>query len=246
MSARGEWGVKGVWEESSVNQPPIANAGPDQSVAAGVKVQLTGAGSTDSDGTIVSYAWTQTDGDTVTLTGANTATPTFTAPSTISAQTLTFELTTTDDDGATSTDSVNIEIEAVILSEILKVIERLDFDLVTQGDVNAYFGRANREVMKLKPSDPTGLALDENGFMMLDSNTIEEVKVIAEGSSISSKTDSINLDGSEMLVRLGDLEASKNGNIYFSIVVFVEGDTKGVVVSSKGSSGNKPMSYVTL
>lgn len=233
-------------EEVLVNQSPTAHAGPDQSVAAGVTVQLTGAGSTDSDGTIASYAWTQTDGDTVTLTGANTATPTFIAPSTISAQTLTFELTTTDDDGATSTDSVNIEIEAVILSEILKVIERLDFDLVTQGDVNAYFGRANREVMKLKPSDPTGLALDENGFMMLDSNTIEEVKVIAEGSSISSKTDSINLDGSEMLVRLGDLEASKNGNIYFSIVVFVEGDTKGVVVSSKGSSGNKPMSYVTL
>ena len=231
----------------SENQPPIANAGPDQSVAAATQFTLDGTGSQDTDGTIVEWRWTQTAGDPVILDTSTPSQPKATSPSRTSAQTLTFQLITVDDEGEESAPgTVNVNVAAVVLSEILKVIERLDFDLVTQGDVNVYFGRANREVMKLKPSDPTGLALDANGFMMLDSNTIEEVKVIAEGSSISSKTDSINLDGSEMLVRLGDLEASKNGNIYFSIVVFVEGDTKGVVVSSKGSSGNKPMSYVTL
>ena len=233
--------------EEAQNQPPVANAGPDQSVAAGVEFILDGSGSQDTDGTIVEWRWTQTAGDPVILNTSTPSQPKAISPSRTSAQTLTFQLITVDDDGEESTPgTVNVNVAAVVLSEILKVIERLDFDLVTQGDVNAYFGRANREVMKLKPSDPTGLALDADGFMMLDSNTIEEVKVIAEGSSISSKTDSINLEGSEMLVRLGDLEASKNGNIYFSIVVFVEGDTKGVVVSSKGSSGNKPMSYVTL
>ncbi|MFD3318022.1 PKD domain-containing protein [Alteromonas macleodii] len=229
------------------NQQPTANAGPDQSVAAGVEFTLDGTGSEDADGTIVEWRWTQTAGDTVTLNLEDPARPTATSPSRTIAQTLTFQLITVDDEGAESAPgTVNVNVAAVVLSEILKVIERLDFDLTTQGDVNAYFGRANREVMKLKPSDPTGLALDADGFMMLDSNTIEEIKVIAEGSSISSKTDSINIEGSEMLVRLGDLEASKNGSLYFSIVVFVEGDTKGVVVSSKGSSGNKPMSYVTL
>ncbi|MFU1599174.1 PKD domain-containing protein [Alteromonas macleodii] len=208
---------------------------------------LDGSGSQDTDGTIVEWRWTQTAGDPVILNTSTPSQPRATSPSRTSEQTLTFQLITVDDEGEESAPStVNVNVAAVVLSEILKVIERLDFDLVTQGDVNAYFGRANREVMKLKPSDPTGLALDADGFMMLDSNTIEEIKVIAEGGSISSKTDSINLEGSEMLVRLGDLEASKNGNIYFSIVVFVEGDTKGVVVSSKGSSGNKPMSYVTL
>ena len=233
--------------QEPVNQPPIANAGPDQSVAAATQFTLDGTGSQDTDGTIVEWRWTQTAGDPVILDTSTPSQPKATSPSRTSSQTLTFQLITVDDEGEESTPgTVNVNVAAVVLSEILKVIERLDFDLVTQGDVNAYFGRANREVMKLKPSDPTGLALDANGFMMLDSNTIEEVKVIAEGSSISSKTDSINIEGSEMLVRLGDLEASKNGNIYFSIVVFVEGDTKGVVVSSKGSSGNKPMSYVTL
>ena len=40
----------------------------------------------------------------VTLTGANTATPSFTAPT--GPATLTFELTVTDNDGATDTDTV--------------------------------------------------------------------------------------------------------------------------------------------
>lgn len=234
-------------EQVEENQPPTANAGQDQSVEAGIEFVLDGTGSQDTDGTIIEWRWTQTAGDPVILNTSTPSQPRATSPSRTSEQTLTFQLITVDEEGEESAPStVNVNVAAVVLSEILKVIERLDFDLATQGDVNAYFGRANREVMKLKPSDPTGLALDADGFMMLDSNTIEEIKVIAEGGSISSKTDSINLEGSEMLVRLGDLEASKNGNIYFSIVVFVEGDTKGVVVSSKGSSGNKPMSYVTL
>ncbi|WP_334029695.1 PKD domain-containing protein [Alteromonas sp. P256] len=236
-----------IVEAVPVNQTPTANAGPDQSVAAATQFTLDGTGSQDTDGTIIEWRWTQTAGDTVMLDLSDPARPVGTSPSRSSSQTLTFELVTVDDEGAESNPgTVNINVAAVVLSEVLKVIERLDFDLVTQGDVNAYFGRANREVMKLKPSNPAGLALDADGFIMLNDNTIQEVKVIAEGSSISSNTDSINIEGSEMLVRLGDLEVSKSGNIYFSIIVFVDGDNKGVVVSSRSSSGNKPMSYVTL
>lgn len=39
------------------NSPPIADAGPDQTVAVGDTVQLDGTGSTDVDGDLVSYAW---------------------------------------------------------------------------------------------------------------------------------------------------------------------------------------------
>jgi hypothetical protein len=94
------------------NQPPTANAGINQSVAAGVTVQLDGTGSTDGDGTIVSYAWAQTAGDAVILTGASTATPSFTAPSTNSQQTLTFELTVTDNDAQPDTDTVDVAVAA--------------------------------------------------------------------------------------------------------------------------------------
>jgi len=94
----------------SSNVPPTANAGPDQSVSAGATVTLTGAASSDPDGSIVSYNWSQTAGTAVTLSGTGQG-RTFTAPG--SAGTLTFSLTVTDNNGATSTaDTVDIVVSA--------------------------------------------------------------------------------------------------------------------------------------
>ena len=109
------------WTQSApftpTNSTPNANAGPDQSnIAAEANVQLDATGSSDSDGTIASYAWNQTAGTSVTLSNATIASPTFTAPTTGSNQTLTFELTITDDEGATHTDTVNIEILAEVVA----------------------------------------------------------------------------------------------------------------------------------
>jgi hypothetical protein len=86
------------------NQPPIANAGPSQTVSQGSIVTLVGTGSfSPNGGTIVSYSWTQTSGTPVSLNGANTATPTFTAPT--GTTSLTFSLTVTDSTGAVSSPS---------------------------------------------------------------------------------------------------------------------------------------------
>jgi hypothetical protein len=57
--------------------PVQAFAGEDQDALQGNVVTLDGSGST---GPITSFAWTQTAGPAVTLNGATTATPTFTAP----------------------------------------------------------------------------------------------------------------------------------------------------------------------
>jgi hypothetical protein len=43
---------------STVSTPPVANAGPNQSVNLGSTVQLDGSKSTDSDGNPLTYAWT--------------------------------------------------------------------------------------------------------------------------------------------------------------------------------------------
>ena len=103
---------------ASTNQSPVSRAGADQmGIVAGSTVNLDGSTSSDPDGTISTYAWTQTAGDTVVLTGASTATPSFTAPSTNSSQTLTFQLTVTDNDGATNTDTVDIGINAVVTNQ---------------------------------------------------------------------------------------------------------------------------------
>ena len=85
---------------------PIAAAGPDQAVLPEAAVTLDGTGSSDFDGTIASYAWTQAAGTPVTLTGADSATPSFTAPA--STGTLTFQLEVTDNEGKTGSDLVNV------------------------------------------------------------------------------------------------------------------------------------------
>lgn len=93
------------------NIPPTANAGTDSTVLEGTNVNLVGSGSTDSDGTIASYHWVQIVGTTVTLNDADSADPLFIAPDISTAETLTFELTVTDDDGATDSDSVSIIVQ---------------------------------------------------------------------------------------------------------------------------------------
>ncbi|WP_026376357.1 PKD domain-containing protein [Aestuariibacter salexigens] len=95
------------------NVAPNADAGSDQNVDEQTTVTLDGSGSNDSDGTISSYSWRQTAGSSVTLGSDSAATSTFTAPTLTVAETLTFELTVTDDDGDTSTDSVDVTVNPV-------------------------------------------------------------------------------------------------------------------------------------
>ena len=85
---------------SWVNAPPVANAGPDQTVNAGAAVGLNGSVSSDSDYIITCSQWTQTAGTPVTLSNAAVANPTLTAPAGITTGTsLTFQLRVTDNGG---------------------------------------------------------------------------------------------------------------------------------------------------
>jgi hypothetical protein len=66
----------------SSNTPPIANAGPDQTVTAGRTVQLNGAGSSDVDGNPLTYAWafvSRPAGSVAALSNASVVNPTFVA-----------------------------------------------------------------------------------------------------------------------------------------------------------------------
>jgi hypothetical protein len=89
------------------NQPPVANAGPDQSINSSAVI-LDGSASTDSDGTIVTYTWTQLSGPTTidpsdsSVSGANS----------LVNGVYVFQLVVTDNDGASSTpDTVSITVD---------------------------------------------------------------------------------------------------------------------------------------
>lgn len=91
------------------NTVPTANAGVDQNVVIGSQVTLTGGG-TDTDGSIVSYTWTQVSGPTVTLAGTGNV-RTFT-PSTVG--TYVFGLRVTDNSGALSSqDTISVVVSEV-------------------------------------------------------------------------------------------------------------------------------------
>ena len=90
-----------------VNEPPTVSAGPDQSylLPKGTKrmgVLLNGT-ATDPDGQVVSQRWTR--GTTVVST-------TSTASVTLAAGTYDYVFSATDDDGATSSDTVRVTITA--------------------------------------------------------------------------------------------------------------------------------------
>jgi hypothetical protein len=94
------------------NQPPVADAGPDQQVSSGDKVVLNGAASTDPDDGIATYQWKQTAGPPVDLSDATAVQPTFTAPQTTSGDIdLTFQLTVTDKGGLQSMDQCQITVQ---------------------------------------------------------------------------------------------------------------------------------------
>jgi surface protein len=96
---------------SPANSSPVANAGPDQTVDAGVTVTLDGSSSSDADGHSLSYAWTQISGTSVTLSSSTASQPTFTAPRAASTTTLIFSLVVTDTESAdSSADTVTITV----------------------------------------------------------------------------------------------------------------------------------------
>ncbi len=91
------------------NQPPVADPGAAFSAPIKTTVTLDGSRSTDPDGTVVSWAWTQTSGPAVALTGAGTAKPTFTPTETGG---YVFSLVVTDDKGTASA-PVTVTVTAV-------------------------------------------------------------------------------------------------------------------------------------
>jgi len=96
---------------TNINQPPVSDAGPDQTVQEGSPVMLDGTGSYDPDVETLGYHWTQILGPAVSLSGANTPMPNFVAPNVGPAgATLVFDLTVTDPHTLTGSDSVSIHI----------------------------------------------------------------------------------------------------------------------------------------
>jgi serine protease len=85
-----------------VNDPPVADAGPDQTSLVGESVTFDGSGSYDIDDGIAAYAWSF--GDQTTASGI-TATHSY-----LTAGTYTVTLTVTDDGGLTADNTATVTV----------------------------------------------------------------------------------------------------------------------------------------
>jgi extracellular elastinolytic metalloproteinase len=86
------------------NQPPLANAGPDQNVTVNTLVTLNGGQSSDPEGSPLTFSWAQISGPSVSLNNPTSVNPTFT-PTVVGAYV--FRLTV-GDGTATATDDVTV------------------------------------------------------------------------------------------------------------------------------------------
>jgi major membrane immunogen (membrane-anchored lipoprotein) len=88
--------------------PPVADAGPNQTVTLPVSTAtLDGSGSYDTDGTITAYSWVQVSGSAVMIANANQVQATLTG---LVGGTYVFQLTVTDNSGATGVATVTITV----------------------------------------------------------------------------------------------------------------------------------------
>jgi len=110
-----------TWDQLSVQYADgsvVADAGTDQVVDEGVTVDLDASGST---GDSLNYSWTEISNSGVQLSGAETATPTFTAPDVDAETTLTFEVAVSDG-STTDTDTVNVTVQDTADGELVYTV----------------------------------------------------------------------------------------------------------------------------
>jgi hypothetical protein len=93
--------------QAIVNEPPVALAGPDQSITLPTNsVTLSGSGS--DDGAIASYEWSKISGDGGTITNPSQSNTTVTD---LLSGTYVFRLTVTDDGGLSASDEITITVQ---------------------------------------------------------------------------------------------------------------------------------------
>ena len=251
---------RSVTVESAANQNPLAEATTDAApagVSPGSTVTLTGSGSSDPDGTIVSYLWEQTAGPSVTITNADSATATVTAPRSSTASTLQFRLTVTDDKDAKGTalvsfdtladqkptfvgtiEDITIEVGSTFTPPTFTVIDAEDGDLgaatvtgaVDTNTLGAY------TLTYTGPADSNGVAPDP---VTLTVNVVDTTAPVITPDAVGDITLSVGDTWSNPTATVTDNYDADRTIFSDTTTLDTSGPTSGVITfTANDSSGN--------
>src|SRR5690606_19738139 len=90
-----------------VNQPPVANAGPDRTITLPTNIATLSGSASDADGSIVGYLWSKVSGPSVTLGNVNI--PSLSLSDLVEGSYV-FRLEVEDDNGTLDTDDVIVTV----------------------------------------------------------------------------------------------------------------------------------------
>lgn len=208
---------------------PVALAGPDRSVLAGMRVPLDGTATTGAD----SYLWAQTGGTPVAIETSNAAVASFLVPPTAGLTTsYSFRLTATSTLG-TSTDGLVVTLRAPVFENFLSGIadtnqlntsEGIDFNdagmwvVSTQGFVSLFSSSGAFVVRKNTPGTPIGANFRTDGLLLVadaGNQRLETLDVSVEPAVEATVSSSIDPGGGAFgpaNYPLPDL----NGNVFLS------------------------------
>ena len=228
--------------EEIANQAPVVDAGDDITIDELTEVTLVSS-VTDEDGDVVTYRWVQVAGATVELTGADTSTVSFTAPDVNPSETLTFELTVTDDDADTSADSVNVTVTHVnaspSVSVAAKVVEEKQAVNLTavasdDGDVVSYSWQQTQGTeVTLVDADTATLSFDAPSVDQDETLTFSVSVTDDEGVTVS---ESVNVEVTQKQINLEIAGRVTDSPIVDATVTFFIGDEE--VTSSADGQGD--------
>lgn len=170
--ASSDWGVMSangdpVTQASApANADPVAEANGPYSGDTGQTINFSSAGSSDSDGSIVSYSWDFGDGNSSTAANPSHSYST--------AGNYTISLTVTDDQGATGTSTTSADITDPVLDYV--IFSEIFYD--TPGT------DSDEEWIELY--NPHSSAIDVSGYTITDNNGTGSVYTIPASTTIAS------------------------------------------------------------
>jgi LmbE family N-acetylglucosaminyl deacetylase len=144
----------------SSDPSPVAIVGPPQEVGSGTSVALSGSESFDPNSLALEYAWIQTGGPLVALSGASTSEPSFLAPT--GPATLTFHLVVSNGEQTSSPATQTVTVKGIAPSFTSK--GEASFTAGTESSYTvSTSGSPSAAISILAGSLPRGLGLEDNG-----------------------------------------------------------------------------------